>query len=42
LDRDQIKRLILACRFGLTAIGFGNYRSPKSIVSLEGADAEPL
>jgi hypothetical protein len=34
LDRHQIKRLVLA--------GFGNYRSPQSIVSLDGADSEPL
>jgi hypothetical protein len=27
LDRNQIKRLVLACRFDLTAIGFGrDYR----------------
>jgi hypothetical protein len=25
-----------------TAIGFGNYRSPQSIVSPEGADGEPF
>ena len=42
LDRNQIKRLVLACRFDLTAIGFGNYRSPRSIGSLEGADGEPF
>jgi hypothetical protein len=42
LDRNQIKRLVLACRFDLTAINFGNYRSPQSIVSLEGADGEPF
>ena len=40
LDRNQIKRLVLACRFDFTAIGFGNYRSPQSIVSPEGADGE--
>src|SRR6478752_4615516 len=28
--------------FDLTAIGFGNYRSPQSIGSLEGADGEPF
>ena len=42
LDRNQIKRLVLACRFDLTAIDFGNYRSPRSISGLEGADGEPL
>ena len=42
LNRNQIKRLVLACRFDLTAIGFGNYRSPQSIVSLESADDEPF
>ena len=42
LERNQIKRLVLACRFDLAAIGFGNYRSPQSIVSLEGADCEPF
>ncbi|HEY6381915.1 MAG TPA: hypothetical protein VIY07_08950, partial [Pseudolabrys sp.] len=31
LDRNQIKRLVLACHFDLAAIGFGNYRSPRSI-----------
>src|SRR5262249_21333960 len=42
LERNQIKRLVLACRFDLAAIGFGNYRPPQSIVSLEGADCEPF
>ena len=42
LERNQIKRLVLACRFDLAAIGFGNYRSPQSIGSLEGADSEPF
>src|SRR5215510_16052264 len=42
LDRNQIKRLVLARRFDLTAIGFANYRSPQSIGSLEGADGEPF
>ena len=42
LDRNQIKRLVLACRFDLTAIDFGNYRSPRSISGLEGADVNPL
>jgi hypothetical protein len=42
LDRNQIKRLVLACRFDLTAIDFGNYRSPRSISGLEGADGEPF
>src|SRR6476660_2216295 len=40
LERNQIKRLILACRFDLAAIGFGNYRPPRSIGSLEGTDSE--
>jgi hypothetical protein len=39
---DQIKRLVLACRFDLAAIGFGNYRSPRSIRGFEGADDEPF
>ena len=42
LDRNHIKRLVLARGFDLTAIGFGNYRSPQSIGSLEGADGEPF
>ena len=42
LDRNHIKRFVLARRFDLTAIGFGNYRSPQSIGSLEGADGEPF
>ena len=42
LDRNQIKRLVLACRFDLTGIDFGNYRSPRSISGLEGADGEPF
>jgi hypothetical protein len=42
LDRHQIKRLVLAFRCDLTAISFGNYRSPQSIVSLDGAESEPL
>ena len=42
LERNQIKGLVLACRFDLTAIGFGNYRSPQSIGSLEGAESEPF
>ncbi|MGB8512651.1 MAG: hypothetical protein WCE24_07630 [Pseudolabrys sp.] len=42
LDRNQIKRLVLACRFDLTAIDFGNYRSPRSTSGLEGADGEPF
>ena len=42
LERNQIKGLVLACRFELTAIRFGNYRSPQSIGSLEGADSEPF
>ena len=41
-DRNHVKRLVLARRFDLTAIGFGNYRSPQSIGSLEGADGEPF
>src|SRR5262249_54322647 len=28
--------------FDLAAIGFGNYRSPQSIGSLEGAESEPF
>ena len=28
--------------FYLTAISFGHYRPPQSVVSLEGADGEPL
>ena len=42
LDRNQIKRLVLACRFDLTGIDSGNYRSPRSIRGLEGADGEPF
>src|SRR5262249_51070182 len=42
LERNQIKGLVLACHFDLTAIGFCNYRSPQSIGSLEGADSEPF
>jgi len=42
LERNQIKGFVLACRFDLTAIGFGNYRSPQSIGSLEGAESEPF
>jgi len=41
-DRNHIKRLVLACRFDLAAIGFGDYRSPRSIGTLEGADDEPF
>src|SRR5262245_19989276 len=40
LDGNHIKRLVLARGIDLTAIGFGNYRSPQSIGSLEGADGE--
>ena len=42
MDRNHIKQLVLARCFDLTAIGFGNYRSPQSIGSLEGADGEPF
>jgi hypothetical protein len=42
LERNQVKRFVLACRFDLTAIGFGNYRSPQSVVSLEGSEGEPF
>src|SRR5262245_26374983 len=41
-DRNHIKRLVLACRFDLAAIGFGDNRSPRSIRGLEGADGEPF
>jgi hypothetical protein len=33
LEWNQIKRLVLSCRFDLAAIGFGNYRSPQSIAA---------
>src|SRR5262245_34350401 len=41
-DRNHIQRLVLARHFDLTAIGFGNYRSPRPIGSLKGGMVNPL
>jgi hypothetical protein len=42
LDRNHIKRLVLGRRFDLTAICFGNYRSPQSIGILKVRMVNPL